>query len=245
VIDTMDCPEARISLGVYVLGALEPEDRAAIDAHLMTCDGCRAELADLESLPMLLAVLSTEDAATLADGLPQEPATPLVRADSRRAPGAADRPADLSADRVRRRNRRGAWLSAAAVAAIALAAVSGAQLGTRAGRADAAPYAGPALGSWQSVQGSNAVDMRATVRYRRMGWGTQLAVQVTGIPLNTPCAIEAFERNGTTVVGGSWITDSNEGKVWYIGSAAISKDTVTKFVITVAGHPATAITIPA
>jgi hypothetical protein len=238
----MDCAEARISLGVYVLGVLEPEDRAAIDAHLVTCDGCRAQLADLESLPMLLAVLSTEDAAALAEVLP--PVTPPGTADSRTAPGAADLPADLSTARVRRRNRRAAWLLAGAAAAIALAAVGGAELGVHAGRPNAGPYVGPALGSWQSVQGSNTADMHATVHYRPMGWGTQIAVQVTGIPLNTPCAIEAFERNGTTVVGGSWTTDSNEGKVWYIGSAAISEDAVTKFEITVAGHPATVITVP-
>ena len=34
---TMDCPEARISLGVYVLGAIEPAERALVDAHLATC----------------------------------------------------------------------------------------------------------------------------------------------------------------------------------------------------------------
>ena len=118
-----------------------------MDAHLVTCDGCRAELTDLESLPMLLAVLSTEDVVVLADGLPQEPATPLGNADGRTAPGAAGHPADLSVARVQRRNRRTAWLSAAAAAAIALAAVGGAEIGIRAGRADAGPYAGPALGA--------------------------------------------------------------------------------------------------
>jgi hypothetical protein len=86
--------------------------------------------------------------------------------------------------------------------------------------------------------------MHATVRYRPMGWGTQVAVQVTGIPLHTVCAIEAYGPNGTLTVGGSWITDSNEGKVWYTASAAASKDAVAKFVITVAGHPATVITRP-
>jgi hypothetical protein len=245
VIDTMDCAEARIALGVYVLGTLEREERAAVDVHLAECEGCQAELADLESLPMLLAVLSTEDAVALADGLPQELATPLGSANSRTSPGAADRPADLSAGRVRRRNRRTTWLLAAAAAAIVLATVGSAQLGIHAGQAGAGPYAGLAQGPWQSAQGSNAAGMLATVRYRPMGWGTQVAVQVTGIPLNTPCAIEAIERNGITIIAGSWITDSNEGKVWYTASAAISKDTVTKFVITVAGHPATAITIPA
>jgi hypothetical protein len=244
VIDTMDCAEARISLGAYVLGALEPGDRAAVDAHLATCEGCQAELADIAGLPALLGVLSTEDAVALADRLPQEQPTPLDSADSRTAPRAADRPADLPAARVRRRSRLAAWLLVAAAAAIVLAAGGGAELGSHAGRADAGWYAGPALGFWQTAQGSNAAGMRATVRYRPMGWGTQVAVQITGIPLNTPCAIEAFERNGTTVAGGSWITDSNEGKAWYTASAAITKDTVTKFVITVAGHPATLITIP-
>jgi hypothetical protein len=106
-------------------------------------------------------------------------------------------------------------LSAVAVAVIGLAAVGSSEVGIHAGRADAGPYAGPALGPWQSAQGSNAVGMHAIVRYRPMGWGTQVAVQVTGISLHTPCAIEAYERNGTTIVGGSWITDSSEGKVWY------------------------------
>jgi hypothetical protein len=129
----------------------------------------------------------------------------------------------------------------AAVVVISLGAVS---VGIYAGQPDAGPYAGPALGPWQSARGGNAVGMHAIVHYRPMGWGTQVAVQVTGIPLRTVCAIEAYERNGTTTIGGSWITDNNEGKAWYTASAAISKNTVTKFVITVAGHPATAITVP-
>jgi hypothetical protein len=132
----------------------------------------------------------------------------------------------------------------AAVVVIGLGAVTAVETGIHVGQAGAGPYAGPALGSWQSAQGSNAANMHATVRYRPMGWGTQVAVQVTGIPLHTVCAIEAYGRNGTLTVGGSWITDSNEGKVWYTASAAASKDAVAKFVITVAGHPATVITVP-
>jgi hypothetical protein len=132
-------------------------------------------------------------------------------------------------------------LSLAAVVSIALGTIG---VGLYAGQPDAGPYAGPALGPWQSTQGSNAAHMRAIVRYRPMGWGTQVAVQVSGIPLNTPCAIESYERNGTTTVGGSWVTDIGEGKVWYTASTAVSRDSVTKFVITVAGHPATVITLP-
>ena len=240
--DTMNCAQARISLGAYVLGALEPAERAAVDAHLATCEGCRAELADLDGLPAVLASLSTEDAAALGDGWPQERATPPGPTGTSTPRGAAERPGDLSAIRGRRKAFRATLLSVAAVVVIGLGAVG---VGFYAGQPAAGPYAGPALGPWQSAQGSNTADMHAIVRYRPMGWGTQVAVQVTGIPLNTPCAIQAYERNGITTVGGSWITDSNEGKAWYTASAAVSKDTVTKFVVTVAGHPATVITVPA
>jgi hypothetical protein len=236
----MNCPQARISLGVYVLGALEPAERAAVDAHLATCEGCRAELADIEGLPAMLASLSTEGVVALGDGWPQERATPPGSPGTPTPSGAAERPGDLSAAR-RLKTFRATLLSVAAVVVIGLGAVS---VGIYEGQPDAGPYAGPALGPWQSAQASNTAGMHAIVRYRPMGWGTQVAVQVTGIPLHTPCAIEAYERNGTTIVDGSWITDSNEGRVWYPASAAVSKDTVTKFVITAPGHPATVITIP-
>ena len=62
----MDCAEARISLGVYVLGAIEPSERALVDAHVATCRDCRDELAGLAGLPALLARVSVEEAAALA-----------------------------------------------------------------------------------------------------------------------------------------------------------------------------------
>ena len=42
-----DCADARASLGVYVLGAIDPAERSLVDAHLLTCEDCRDELAGL------------------------------------------------------------------------------------------------------------------------------------------------------------------------------------------------------
>jgi hypothetical protein len=193
---------------------------------------------------MLLGSVSEDNAACLADMRPDEQVALPGKAGTRTAPQSAGRPADLAAARVRRRSQRAGWLSAAAAAVIALAAVGGTELGTHLGRSDTSPYAGPASGAWQSTQGNNHAGMRATVRYRLMGWGTQVAVQVTGIPLHTPCVIEAFGQNGTAAVAGSWITDANEGHVWYPASAGLPEQSVTKFVITLAGNPSSAITIP-
>ncbi|MGI5161506.1 anti-sigma factor family protein [Microbispora sp. CA-102843] len=57
----MTCEEVRISLGAHVLGALDDEEAAEVEAHLETCAACRAELAELSGLPPLLARVSAED----------------------------------------------------------------------------------------------------------------------------------------------------------------------------------------
>ncbi len=46
-----DCRDIRHALGVYVLGAIDPAERATVDAHLSTCPECREELAGLAGLP--------------------------------------------------------------------------------------------------------------------------------------------------------------------------------------------------
>jgi Putative zinc-finger len=50
------CPY-RISVASYVLGALPPDERREVDAHLRTCLECRAELIGLAGLPGLLSRL--------------------------------------------------------------------------------------------------------------------------------------------------------------------------------------------
>ena len=67
---TWDCNDARTSLGVYVLGAIDPAERALVDAHLATCRDCRDELAGLAGLPALLALVNEDEGSRIftADG---------------------------------------------------------------------------------------------------------------------------------------------------------------------------------
>ena len=58
---TWDCTEARPSLGVYVLGAIDPAERSLVDTHLLTCRDCRDELAGLAGLPALLARVNPDE----------------------------------------------------------------------------------------------------------------------------------------------------------------------------------------
>ena len=57
----MRCPEAGAALGAYVLGALEPDERAQVEEHLRGCGSCSAELAEFQGLPALLDRVRPQD----------------------------------------------------------------------------------------------------------------------------------------------------------------------------------------
>ena len=233
---TMECPEARVSLGVYVLGAIDPAERAMVDAHVATCRDCRDELAGLAGLPALLARVSTEEAIALAavDGPfpadmgegPEPPRELLATV------------LDLTAARRRRRRWREASLGVAAALIIAVGVFGGLQLGSSPAQPSTAQgqsnlFVGAPNGPMETVTGKSG-DMTATVSYSPMGWGTQLSTKVTGIPVGTNCQLWVVDASGNRVLAGAWVTDNDEGKVWYPGSAGLASKNVAGFQITVA-----------
>jgi len=229
----MDCPEVRLSLGVYVLGAIDPAERALVDSHLVTCRDCRDELAGLAGLPALLARVSTEEAIALAvtdgpalalDEMPEPPRELLATV------------IDLTAARRRRRRWREASLGLAAALIIAAGVFGGLQFGAGSAQPSATAngplFAGNPNGAWDTAQGQSGT-MTATVSYRSMGWGTQLDTKVTGIPVGTSCQLYVIGSTGQRVLVGGWVTDNDEGAVWYPGSAAVPSKDVTGFQVTV------------
>lgn len=98
----MNCAHTT-DLGAYVLGSLEPAERAAVDEHLLSCPTCPAELADLAGLPTLLA------------GVNPGPVTSVPSADL------YDRIAAATADPPRHPRRRPRLVAVAAAAVIVLA----------------------------------------------------------------------------------------------------------------------------
>jgi hypothetical protein len=228
----MDCPEVRLSLGVYVLGAIDPAERALVDAHLATCRDCRDELAGLAGLPALLARVSTEEAIALA--LTDGPAVPLDEI--------AEPPRellatvlDLTAARRRRRRWREAGLGLAAALIIAAGVFGGLQFGAGTGPstvAGAFPPGNP-NGAWETTRGQAGTTL-ATVSYRSMGWGTELATKVSGIPVGSSCQLYVIDASGHRVLVGNWVTDDDEGTVWYPGSTWVPSKDVTAFQVTVA-----------
>src|SRR5260221_11275387 len=57
-----ECAQIRNELGVYVLGAIEPGERARVGRHVAWCSRCRDELAGLAGLPGLLRTLAAGEA---------------------------------------------------------------------------------------------------------------------------------------------------------------------------------------
>lgn len=233
----MDCSAARISLGVYVLGAIDPAERAQVDAHVTTCRDCRDELAGLAGLPALLARVSKEEAIALADT--GDSPLPLAEVDSPEPPRELLATVlDLTAARRRRRRWREASLAVAAAVIVAVGVFGGLQLGSRPAQqgttASGQLYLGPPNGPMKTATG-NSGDMTATVGYTAMGWGTQLDAKVTGIAPGTNCQLWVFDSSGNRYLVGNWVTDNDEGKVWYPGSVGLASKDIKAFEITV-GH---------
>jgi hypothetical protein len=224
-----DCTDARLSLGVYVLGAIDPAERALVDAHLVTCRDCRDELAGLAGLPALLARVNPDEISRIR-------ADDTVRAGA--YAGADDRPPgeligtvlDL-ADARRRRTRWRFLATAAAVVAIAGGLFGGlSSIGTT--RTVPIPVS-PAGTNWETVEATSSVTgASASVAYSHELWGDAFEVLVDHIPVGTTCQLWVVHPNGTRTQVASWTTAKDEGNVWYSGSMAASSQPISKFEIT-------------
>ncbi|MGO8687276.1 MAG: anti-sigma factor family protein [Candidatus Dormibacteria bacterium] len=194
------CGERRIALGAYVLGALDPEERAEVEGHLAGCVDCRGELAALAQLtPTLGRVPRTEwlAAATAAAPAPARPS--LV----------ARTLAELARQRRRRRLRLRLVMATGAVAVVALGAAVGVLVATR--PAPAAPAAVVAARLSGSDPGTG---VSASAELYAEPWGTSIRLDVSGVTPGDQCQLVAVAQDGSEQVAGTW-------KVGYTGGVDI------------------------
>ena len=220
---TWDCTDARPSLGVYVLGAIDPAERALVDAHLLTCRDCRDELAGLAGLPALLARVNQDEISRIC-------ADDTVRTVTDDRP-----PTELIGtvlDLAEARRRRTRWrfaAAAAAVVAIAAGLYGGlSSLGTQTVKVPLTI----GVTHWETVHGTGVTGATASIAYSDELWGNAFEVLVNHIPLGTTCQLWVVHPDGSRTQVAAWTTARDEGKVWYAGSMASTSAPISSFQIT-------------
>jgi hypothetical protein len=228
---TWDCTDARTSLGVYVLGAIDPAERALVDAHLVTCRDCRDELAGLAGLPALLARVNPDEISRIC-------ADDTVRTGA--YTGTDDRAPDeligtvLDLAQARRRRTRWRFLAtAAAVVAIAGGLFGGLSSIRTTTTQTVAVAVQPGNGHWENVHTvSSVTGETASIAYSRQLWGAAFEVLTNRIPVGTTCQLWVVHPDGTRTQVAAWTTARDEGKVWYAGSMPSTAGGISSFQIT-------------
>jgi hypothetical protein len=200
------CDGVRQALGVYLIGAIHPAERALVDGHLAACRGCREQLAGLAALP---ALLGRVDAAEATRALRND-----AGPESTRAQPSSGRLNRLAGQVARTRRRRRWALAGAVIVAVTCAAAGGAALWP-----EDPPVQPPAVLAhpWSAVLRGFDPWTRASaaVRYGRRPWGTALEVRVAGIRPGTTCQFWVTDSRGHQTAAGGWMTASSEPGAWY------------------------------
>jgi hypothetical protein len=166
------------SLGAYVLGALEPAERHATEAHLADCSACRRELVRLTPLPGLLGLVSFDELGLPAGDVPEK--TPPSRA------VAPPRP------------RRWAHLPVAA-ALVGVVAIGGLAFGSLDDDDGAAV-------TWSAEAGGAGPAIDATARLSPRAWGTDVELTLDDLPTGLRCRLDVVSDDGRVETAGWWTT---------------------------------------
>ncbi len=220
----IECQHVRQSLGVYVLGAIDPAERSVVDAHLAGCQECREELAGLAGLPALLGRVPMTEAARIA-GFDADRLPPGDVPEGE--PPSDDRVLTPLLNRIAHRRRVNRWRGLVEAAAVALVAA-----GSAFGAVSMSGPAGPP-GHWDIAKATSATThAHVEVKYAPTSWGTMLESEVSGIPAGTICEFWVIGANGREWEAGSWTVLSSQQSIWYPGSTSVPAHSVQGFEVT-------------
>jgi hypothetical protein len=219
------CREIKQALGVYVLGAIDPAERAQVDEHLSSCQECREELASLAGLPAMLRKVPIVEAERLA-APEQDPELAGVPS--------AEMLTSLIArtTNVRRMHR---WRTVAAAAAVAIVALGGGAFVANALQAGGSPAPIVHTTVWHQTSGDGPMaGAHLVVRYRDEPWGTQMEVNVTGLQPGSVCQFQVTDATGGKSMVGSWT--AWPGTYWYPASTWLVEKELRSFQVTIDGN---------
>jgi anti-sigma factor RsiW len=205
--------EHEISVGAYVLDALEPDEQFLMEQHVQECPVCSETVQELEGLPRLLA------------GVPTPGEMPVAPA-----------PSELAFERFRRsaaaqpvvppkRRHRWRWTVASAAAALVI--------GGAVSTGIAVTSSGPAPEVVEAVH--NGVHVVAT--YVPATKGTDVTVVLDGVQVGERCELVAVSRSGREETAGAWTVSYGPTYHWSGWVAMDDEDVASWQVRTADGRP--------
>jgi anti-sigma factor RsiW len=214
----LTCREAELSLGVLVLGALDPAERGQVEAHVAGCARCRDSLAELAPLPGLLNRLDVTEAEA---GLPTPPQHLLHR---------ALQDAQLQQKKLTAARR---WWVPAAVAAVAVVLAGAAVHGTEPSPPVATPTStatGPQTDTvlWDGSSTDGAI--RASVVLTSQTSGSRLLMTLTGVRAGQRCDLVIWSDDGQREVPASWQA-TYEGAATVTGSTTVTPQRIRRMIV--------------
>jgi hypothetical protein len=217
------CREIRQLLGVYVVGAIDPAERAYVDAHLAECSACAEELGGLAGLPALLGRVPVAEIEQMtADG-------------GYGTPDMAEPPAEMLnslLERVSARRRGRRWRSVLALAA-AVAIAAG---GTAAVESASQPGSPASTAASQEMAHASNATLTSEIHYSPTPWGgTAMKIAVTGLDPGTTCQFWVRDGAGQWSAAGNWTTGPGYGVHKYWESSPVQASNVHEFRITSGG----------
>jgi hypothetical protein len=220
----MNCQDATLSLGVYLLGALSPVERAEVDVHLKTCADCQRELAELAALPSILELLTVEDVEAASAGGIDQPLSLTPSDDLFDRVAAEARSSDATV--IRGRFTRFQQLSAAAAAVVVLGGVG-------VGAVALHHHSGRPAGTRTVSAISGPVHMR--VKLTAQTEGTALDVDVAGLPKDEHCWLIAVGSDGSREVTEQWDATYG-GRAQVSGSTRIPINQLSQLILLGSDH---------
>jgi anti-sigma-K factor RskA len=192
--------------GAYALGALDPDDRRRFERHLADCVRCSTEIRALSPIPGLLAQLDADD---LDASIRPETADAISR--------------QIQHETQQLRISRNRWRLAAitAAAAIVVAATAAVVIGFDDSTTD------PAVAA--SVTSSLAESTDVTTATR--GWGTQIELDLTGLPPRPRYQLWAIDEAGIWSIAATW-GPTDTGRAAITGATATPTTELVRLVVT-------------
>ncbi len=215
------CRNYRELLGVYVVGAIEPNERSMLDVHLKQCYSCREELAGLAVLPAMLHRIPLDEAEELAQP------NPMGHDPEDLAPQVLDHLLDDV--RARRRSRRLRNVLAAAAAIVVAAS------GSLAVSAALHPQQHAPSVAFDVVS-NREHGLWGTVKYAKSPGGTQIWTRVTGVPEWTWCKFYVSTSDGNTELVSGWLIGPGGDGLWFPSSANVAATSIIGFTLMANGR---------